>query len=232
MKISKETIAALKNFAEINPSVVVSEGSTQKVLSMANDIFARATLSDAFPVTFGVYDLPEFLNVLNMVGEDANIEFDGNKRMLVSDKSGLTLTYVLSPVDNIVPKIPEKEIEDVFPEADVTVTITGETLARVRKVASTLGVDDVAIRNVDGKIVLVVTDLSCEESNSAHKFTIPVCDYDGEANFSFNFKVERFKVIEGDYEVEISSKFISKWENLNSDFVYLIALERNSTFEE
>ena len=48
--------------------------------------------------------------------------------------------------------------------------------------------------------------------------------------FVFNFKVENIKIIPGSYEVVVSSKLLSKFQNTQYDLKYFIALEPDSTF--
>jgi hypothetical protein len=48
--------------------------------------------------------------------------------------------------------------------------------------------------------------------------------------FSFNFKVENLKILNGSYEVVISRKLLSRFKNTSFDVTYHIALEPDSTF--
>ena len=57
MKLSKNTIEVLKNFATINTNILVREGSTLSTISTGKNIFARADIEESFPQEFAVYDL-------------------------------------------------------------------------------------------------------------------------------------------------------------------------------
>ena len=48
--------------------------------------------------------------------------------------------------------------------------------------------------------------------------------------FDFHFKTENLKLIEGDYDVAISSKNISHFKHKSKEIQYWIALEQTSTF--
>jgi hypothetical protein len=50
--------------------------------------------------------------------------------------------------------------------------------------------------------------------------------------YNFVFNISNLKIDQGDYEVEISSKLISKFTNSASDLMYWIALEKTSTYGE
>jgi len=43
--------------------------------------------------------------------------------------------------------------------------------------------------------------------------------------------ISNMKIIDGEYDVQISSKLISKWTNKNKPVSYFIALEKSSTFD-
>ena len=45
-----------------------------------------------------------------------------------------------------------------------------------------------------------------------------------------NFKIENLKILEGNYEVKVSSKGISHFKNKDIDLEYFIALEPDSVF--
>ena len=52
-----------------------------------------------------------------------------------------------------------------------------------------------------------------------------------DGNFNFYFKVENLKVMDGDYDVEISSKNISHLSSKSKDVEYWVALEPESSYE-
>jgi hypothetical protein len=58
MQLSEKTIEVLKNFANINPNLVVSAGSNLKTISEAKNIMASADVAETFDNGFGIYDLP------------------------------------------------------------------------------------------------------------------------------------------------------------------------------
>ncbi len=55
-------------------------------------------------------------------------------------------------------------------------------------------------------------------------------DNDCKSEFDFQFLISNIRVVSGDYNVDISSKFISRWENTVAPIEYYIALEKSSTF--
>ena len=54
---------------------------------------------------------------------------------------------------------------------------------------------------------------------------------DTDKNFKVNFRIDNFKMLDGDYEVTISKKRISKFASKMNDLTYFIAVEADSTFD-
>jgi len=224
MKISKETLEALKNFSEINQSLVLREGQTQKTIALAKNILAEVSLTDTFPKTVGIYDLSELLSILSIM-PDADVEF-GDTSMNIT--SGTMKTkFVYSDVSNIHPETPAKTIDEIMPAVDVEFDLTKKTLNSALKMSGVMNLEDLQFTVVAGKLVLRVTDLSSSSSNSSD---IEICDMAG--TFDFNFKSERLqKLLADDYHVSISSKFVSRFVGSNIDSDYLVSLEQTSTYE-
>ena len=72
---------------------------------------------------------------------------------------------------------------------------------------------------------IVATDI---HNSSSDEFTTEL----GETSLTFNmvFKIENLKLFSGDYNVEITSKGISKFSHTSTNLQYFIATESDSTF--
>ena len=57
MNFSNETVIVLKNFAQINPSIVFKPGKKLTTISPQKSIMATAEITDDFPSEGAVYDL-------------------------------------------------------------------------------------------------------------------------------------------------------------------------------
>ena len=66
MKLSSDTINLLKNFADINPNILVKEGNKLSTISTMKNILAEADISEDFPKDVAIYDLIQFLNGLKI----------------------------------------------------------------------------------------------------------------------------------------------------------------------
>lgn len=222
MKLSTETLSVLKNFSAINSNIVINSGSKLKTMAEAKNVMASATVSEKFPDSFGIYDLGEFLSVYGMF-DDPELSFDDDMKYVVISEGRRSVKYFFS--DTSILTTPGKDIK--MPPVDVSVTLTADDINSIRRAASALGVSDVVVTNANGNLSVVVTDVKNSTSNT---FDIEV-DGDTELDepFSFVFNVSNFKMIQGDYVVDISSKLISRFKNQNQDVEYYIALEKTST---
>tara|TARA_B110000285_G_scaffold229450_1_gene294173 strand:- start:1186 stop:1860 length:675 start_codon:yes stop_codon:yes gene_type:complete len=222
MELNDTTLEVLKNFASINPNLVVKVGDEISTITEAKNVLASAKIDIPFPKEFGVYNLSEFLNVLNLV-DKPTLKFDDNF-VIISDSSGRSkVKYFFSDIEMLT--APSKTI--TMPEADVTLTLDATTLAKLRRAASALDNSKISISPKDGALEVSVVDPANATSNT---FTTII---DGEyktTDFTFVFDINNLKIIDGDYEVSISSKLISKFVNKSKGVQYWIALEKSSTF--
>ena len=49
MELKDETLSVLKNYASINPNIVIHQGNTIKTMTEARNVLSSATLSEDFP---------------------------------------------------------------------------------------------------------------------------------------------------------------------------------------
>ena len=65
--MTEKTLQVLKNYATINPNIVIENGNVVKTISEARAIVSKSSVDVDFPLTFGIFDLSNFLNVLILV---------------------------------------------------------------------------------------------------------------------------------------------------------------------
>lgn len=225
MKLGNETLSVLKNFAAINSNLVIQPGDKIKTISEAKNILATATVSEAFDVGFGIYDLNEFLSVVGMFDAPEFAVADDNSSAVIK-QDRRSVKYFFS--DPSILTSPAKDIQ--LPSVDVTFTLTQDDMNSLRKASSALGVTDVVIVGKEGEtgVTVKVTD---ERDATANSFEIELgeCTRTTEA-FKLVFNIGNFKFIAGDYFVEVSNKLISHFKNTNNPVEYWVALEKTSKF--
>jgi hypothetical protein len=218
MKIDTNTINVLKNFAKINPSIVIQEGNTLKTISPSKTIMAKANVTTNFTQKFAIYDLNRFLSTISLFN-DPELKF-GEKFVNISDGNKMKTDYVYAD-ENAITKVPEKSIN--LPSIDVTFTLNIQNLNEVEKAAGVLQLPEICVSGDGTNIYLKAVD---SKNPSGDVFSIQI----GETNKIFNayFKYENIKIIPGDYEVNICSRGISHFSGKEAE--YWIAVEQNSTF--
>lgn len=217
------TIAILKNFASINKNLMVREGNTVATIAEAENILAYATVEDSFTQDFGIYDLPEFLSIYDLL-EDPVLDFD---TCAVTMSSGRTKAKYQFADESIL-TFPKKKIK--MPEPEITVNITADILTQIRKAASALSHTIVSIKSENNSVVLSVID---PKNTTANTYSITLLENASKTQvFDFQFFIANIKIIPGNYTVDISKQFISHWVNDSINVEYYIALEKTSTFED
>lgn len=220
MKISNETLAVLKKFAEVNTGLVFKEGNKQSTVSPQKNILVSAVVTENFPQSFAIYELNRFLSVLTSC-KDPELEFNDNSLKIV-ESNGSTTSYVYSDPSMIV-QPPEKEI--TFPSTDVEFKLTYDQYESILKKAAILSLPEIAVVGDGSKLMLQALDT---KNDSSDKSNIPLGNTD--KNFQFVFKLENLKLFKGDYDVKISKQGISHFSNLNQEIQYFIATEATSSY--
>lgn len=225
MKLSDETIGVLKNFATINPNIVVNRGFVLKTISEAKNILAEAKVGEDFPREFGIYDLNEFLSVLGMFDEP-ELEFseDGNSVQIIGE-GNQSVKYFFS--DKSILTTPQKDV--TMPKTEVSFSLSEAQLNQLRKASGALGATDVVIKGEadESYVTVVVTDIKDATSNS-FDMRLDSGVLRPTEGFSLVFNIANFKFVSGDYDVAISSKLISQFSSGNTK--YWVALEKSSKF--
>ena len=223
MQLSDNTLAVLKNFASIQPNVVLQEGNVVKTIAEAKNVMAVATLEQSFDKEVGIYNLDEFLSVLGLV-DSPDLAF--NDDFVTIQGSGRSqVKYFYS--DPSILTSPAKDIP--MPEAEVKFTLDEATFKKVLRAAGALGHEKMTITATEGGVLLTVVDNTDATSNA---FEIVVPGTVESEDFTFVMNIANLKLISGDYDVEVSSRLISKFTNKGSDICYYIALEKSSTYGE
>jgi hypothetical protein len=220
MKLSDKTITLLKNFSGINQSILFKQGNSLRTISVMKNILAEATVEEEFPKNFGIYDLNQFLNGLNL-HQNAELDFQNENHVVIREGKSRSKYFFADP--NVIITPPDKSI--VLPSEDVCFILDTKELDKLLKAAAVYQLPDLSVVGESGVVKLVVRDKKNDTSND---FSVVVGETD--EVFTFNFKVENIKIIPGSYEVVISSKLLSRFKNTAYDVTYYIALEPDSVF--
>ena len=221
MKLSEKTLTLLKNFSNINQSILFKQGSSLRTISVMKNILAEATIDEDLPTDFGIYDLGQFLNGLAL---HTRPELDFQNEGYVYIKEGRMRSKYFFADPKVIVTPPEKEI--TLPSEDVSFTLSTDQLDKLLKAAGIYQLPDLTVVGKNGVVKIQVRDRKNDTSND---FAITVGETDD--TFEFNFKVENIKILPGTYDVVVSKKLLSRFTCQNYNLKYYIALEPDSTFE-
>ena len=229
IKLSKQTIDFLRNFAQINKSIVIKEGKFIDTISVNKNIISLTDIKEYIPEQMAIYALPLFLGAVSLF-KTPMLFFPDDKKVVIYDEEskGKTTFYYSDPdiiptVPDFNPDLPDKEIHFDLPQADIT---------QLMQAARIYGVEDLCIYGYEGEYSVCVKD---KKNDTSNVFSLPlrkvVFENPGNVtperrNFCYCFKVENLKLAEGSYHVCISKKNIANFSSVtHSSLNYYIALE-------
>ena len=191
-------------------------------MSVMKNILAEAEVDENFERDFGIYDLPQFLNGVNLM-KDPDLDLKNETYMIIREGKNTRVKFAFADPECIVSP-PEKGV--TFSNPEVTFLLDSVQLGKLLKASQVYQLPDLSAVGNGKEISLVVSDRKNDNSN---EFSLKVGKT--EQVFEFNFKMENIKLIPGAYEVQISQKNLSKFTNHNYNLEYFIALEPDSSYE-
>ena len=222
MKIEPKTLSVMKNFSGINPSLLFRAGNVLTTVSPTRSVLAKARIDQTFEKQFAIYDLSRFIGVMSLF-DNPDLEF-GDKSVRMKSE-GRELEYKYADVNNIIVP-PEKDL--TLPPPDVQFRMTAAHLMDIQRALGALGMPEIAVVGDRDTLWLQVTD---SKNLNGDSFRIRLGTTD--KKFHLVFKAENLKLIQQDYDVEITSKGMSHFTGTTViDVEYWVALEaKASKFE-
>ena len=224
MKLSEHTISVLKNFASINQNLVIREGSELQTMSAMKNIVARSGVEENFPKEMAIYDLNEFLAALSLFSSPV-LEFD-EQYVTIKEESNPTNSLKYFYSDPSVVQSPSKTI--TMPSEDITFELSSGDLSKMKRASAVIGAPDMVLENTDEPFKSILNAID-KKNDTANNYSLDIST-NGDGQFKFYFKVENLKLMDGSYDVSVSSRNISNFKSKSSDVEYWIALEPESTY--
>ncbi len=220
MKISRETIDILTNFASINASIYIRAGSTIKTKAPLENVGAVATVTEVFPTDFAIYALSDLLSLLKLFDEP-DVEFGPNSLTLRSE-SGAIVYHYLDPalIDEAKMKIPQYNTVFEFDMTDADIKM-------IHKTASILDANTLSVIGDGSSVQLIVSNDGHDVTNSYKK---PI----GESTevFSYHISLDTFKLISDCYSVKLAQSGKAKFVHFVStsrELDYVLSVSSKST---
>jgi len=220
--ICKDTLNILKNFSGINSNLYVKPGSKITTMSPTKNIMAEVEVEESFDTEFGIWDLNKLLGVISLF-QEPEFTFE-DKYVTITGTRGSTVKYYYS--DPKLLSYPTKSIKKI--ESVVEFDLTADDFKELQRAAAVLGNPDLCFVSDDEKVMAVVRDL---KDPTCNVFSIEVGENNNKSDFSFNFKMENMKMIDGDYRVALSKSVIGQFTNANRPLTYWVAMDASSTYK-
>lgn len=222
MKLTKETIAVLQNFASINSGVILREGKRQTTCSPGKSVFVYADVEEEFPHQFAIYDLPQFLKVLSIF-EEPELEFIEDQNCVVVSQGSSRFTFMGTNPDMV------KHTLKPFPMPSdvesIDLDIQQPLLEKILGISNSLGLPNICIQAENGVQKVIVTHIQ-EKSSNNFEFVIDE-DYEGE-DHNLVFSSTNLGMVKGDYTVSIvriKKALVAHWKNKSEPLEYFVALD-------
>jgi hypothetical protein len=225
-ELSESTVSILKNFATINQSLLFNEGNALATISNSKAIIAKANIVEDIPETFGIYDLGKFLSVLSLFESP---KLQATDKVVTISSGAKKINYTCADKTLILgkDKLNPYEKKLALPKIDVSFVLPENELNDIMKAAAVLKVDNIVVLGNEGKLSIQAMDI---KNPTGDVYSLNLCDT--EHTFKFIFRKDNLKLVPGEYNVDISSKRISRFVSADGNLEYFIAIEDGSTFTE
>jgi len=205
MKISPQTMAILRNFAGINPAIIVVPGSKIKVRAGSQALFyASAQVEEVFPVRFAIAELPSFISMSGLF-DDPDYEFHTD-HLVITDENKRKLTFRYANEKAVISVDYEKDV--VFPSVDAEFTFSKSNQEALKNALAGLKAPQFAVIG-DGKNIRVAT----YDVGNAHKDQFSIVVGETDKVFGCVHESAYMKLIPQEYRVTLYlERFITKFE--------------------
>lgn len=212
MKLTSETISVLKNFVQINQSILVRKGRPLRTISQRRNVFASYKAEEVFDRDFAIYDLAQWLSVVTLFNApEIHLE---EKHMVISQgKRRVKYTYA-EPSMIIAAPDSDPNLSDT-PTIDFE--LKADVLQEINKASSVLQAPYLEFRTNR----LVVKDIKNPSSN---EFTVEDITMDPSNESLLTLSMEHARLFNTDYRVEVfQGRKISRFTGTTKPISYLIS---------
>ena len=180
MKLDAKTLAVLKNYSQINPSILFKEGNVLTTISPSRTVLSKAKVPNTFDRRCAIYELTKLLGGIS-IAEDPEISFDESAVVIKDKNSVQKIPYAAETAI----KTPPENKHIVLPSVDVSVSVTEEQIKNVVRGAGVYGLPEIAFVGDGDKVYFQALDAKVPNGNT---YSIPVGETD--KTFRVIFKVE------------------------------------------
>jgi hypothetical protein len=231
MKVSKETLAILKNFSSMNSNILIHAGNTLRTITPAKNMLAEAKVSETFENEIGIFDLSKFLGTISLFN-DPTFTFE-DKYVKICDKNNSEVKYYYTEPTLLTTA--DKRLN--MPEPVVSVDISEKQLAEIHKSSSVLQLPNVSIESKDGEIHAVVFEKPTNDyvgsgyEAKSNTYTVVLGPNNNGCDFEYHFQIDNFRFLPGGYSVSLCEQVIGEFEYVgNLNLTYWVAFDTTSRY--
>lgn len=223
MKISNETLAIFKNFASINPNLMIKKDSNiLRTCSESQRIFAEIEIAEQFPHDIGILNLQNLLKTLSLF-RDPVFDFEETHMIIREENGKSSFKYFYTAPNCLI--YPKRALPEL--PTSVSFSLEEDTLGQITKAASSTSLPDINIKYDANVVELQIMERSSPTSNV---FSLKM---DGEGTESLNafMQADNLKVVIPDnYKMSVS-EVLAKLECTNENrpsLLYAIAMDMSN----
>ena len=204
MRLSDTTTKVLKNFASINPSILLNEGQTIRTISPQKNVLAQAVTDEPITDSMCLYDINQFLNIVESI-DDCVINVNSSKAILSNPQNTQNSTVFFADPSVIVTP-PENNI--TVKNEQFTFNLSDKELVKILRMASLCNAEELILqqRN-DGTVLCKVTNTANPTSND-FSLVVEATNSTGETELPATLEVTKLNFIKDTYEVHVYEKIV------------------------
>lgn len=219
MKINDDIIEILKNFSELNPSIIINEGNKLETISQSKAILAQSILPVVFDKKFAIYDLKRFIQTLKIF-KTPELIFQDKYVTIKEDNKSVNYMYAEERTMS-KNKVPDEkpDITDLQVEFDVSDSFFSE----IEKIINILKLPNFVIEG-DGENLTIRAENVKNPTSDMYYVTVGPTD----KKFRAVFELTALGLLKDKYNVKICSSGVSKF--VGQKVTYIIACDYKSKF--
>jgi hypothetical protein len=227
--VSETTAKLLKNFSNIQNSVLLHPGKNQTTVAQGKSLFAVAQFPDEWPEETGIYDLPKFLGTLSLTSKPQIIFNTDKNVMRVVTAEGKADYRMSDPTTILIPPADEPGNKLKTTNPGVTLSLSGQQLTSLIKAAGVLGlVSPTGLATVtveNGSVNIRVWD---EKNPSAHTYETDLAAkdvvlFDKDFTKTIHFRTEYLTMLmDGGYKLSLASWKYGYFEHQTEPIQYFV----------
>jgi hypothetical protein len=237
MNLSAETLSAFKKLYEVDQSLkidceAVAEGGGTILRSKSenNTMMARMTVPDEFPRNVHIYDLREFISVINIVN-DPKLDFDDSRFVLIESEQGDQQLRYLETNAKMITSFIDKDLE--LKSSDVELVVTEKQLKSVLTAAQTMRLAYVGFIGDGENVRFTAFNKNDGDESETNKFSVNVGKTDLTFRMFYKLEVHNLNVLQSEGDLAFTLDGKKKISNVvtESGKTFWIAFDSNSEIE-